>query len=152
MVEGKTRVIYVKLVKAIYGCVKSALLWYELFTKSLKSMGFRLNPYDPCTANCEIEGTQCTVAWYVDVVTSIIEKFEQQFGKMTVTRGTEHVFLGMNIRYTENRTAVITMKEYLKESIEESELNISYQGSGHTFHERSVRSERERHQVSGPQS
>jgi hypothetical protein len=133
--EGKTRVLYVKLVKAIYGCVKSALLWYELFTKSLKGMGFVLNPYDPCIANCEIEGTQCTVAWYVDdnkishinpdVVTMIIGKIEEQFGKMTVTRGKEHVFLGMNIRYTENKTATITMKEYLRESIDESELNIT---------------------------
>ena len=35
--------------------------------KSLKGMTFVLNPYDPCCiANCEIEGTQCTVAWYVD--------------------------------------------------------------------------------------
>ena len=134
--EGKTRVLYVKLVKAIYGCVKLALRWYKLFTKSLKGMGFVLNLYDPCIANCEIEGTQCTVAWYVDdnkishvnpdVVTMIIGKIEDQIGKMTVTRGKEHVlFLGMNIRYTENRTAIITMKEYLKESIEESELNIT---------------------------
>lgn len=85
-----------KLIKAIYGCVKSALLWYELFTKSLQGMGFVLNPCDPCIANCTIEGTQCTVAWYdVDdnkishvnptVVTSIIEKIKAQFGKMTVT-------------------------------------------------------------------
>jgi hypothetical protein len=116
-----SKVLYVKLIKAIYGCVKSALLWYELFTKSLQGMGFVLNPYDPCIANCIIEGTQCTVAWYVDdnkishvnpptVVTSIIEKIEAQFGKMTVTRGREHVFLGMNIQYTEERTAIITIK------------------------------------------
>ena len=57
----------------------------------------------------------------------IIGKIEDQFGKMTVTRGKEQVFLGMNIRYTENRTAIITpMKEYLRESIlDESELNIT---------------------------
>ena len=55
--------MYVKLVMAIYGCVnKSALLWYESFTKSLKGMGFVLNLHDPCIANYEIEGTQCTVA------------------------------------------------------------------------------------------
>ena len=127
VVEGNSRVLYVKLIKAIYGCVKSALLvWYELFTKSLKGMGFVLNPYDPCNAKCTIEGTQCTVAWYVDdnkishvnprVVTTIIEKIEEQFGKMTVTRGREHVFLGMNsIKYdTDERTAIITMKDYLR--------------------------------------
>jgi hypothetical protein len=75
-------------VKAIHNCVKLVLLWYGLFTKSLKGMGFVLNPYDPCIANCTIEGTQCTAAWYVDdnkilhinpdvLVTMIIKKIER---------------------------------------------------------------------------
>ena len=55
-----------------------------------------------------------------DIVTMIIGKIEDPFGKMTVTRGKEHVFLGMNIRYTENRTAIITMKE------KNSNSNLSY--------------------------
>jgi hypothetical protein len=44
---------------------------------------------------------------------------------MTVTRGgKEHVFLGMNKRYTNECTAIITMKEYLKDTIIESGLEI----------------------------
>ena len=58
--------LYVRLVKAIYGCVKSALLWYDLFHNTLKEMGFALNSYDSCIANCTINGRQCTIAWYVD--------------------------------------------------------------------------------------
>ena len=54
----------------------------------------------------------------------IIRKIEERFGKMTVTRGKEHVFLGMNIVYTENRTAVISMKSYLQEAIDECEMEI----------------------------
>ena len=27
---------------------------------------FKLNPYDPCVANMEIEGFQLTVTWHVD--------------------------------------------------------------------------------------
>jgi hypothetical protein len=125
----------VRLVKAIYGCVKSALLWYELFHGTLKEMGFVINPYDSCMANCTIEGKQCTIAWYVDdnknshvnpdVVTMIIGKIEERFDTMTVTRGKEHVFLGMNIKYTDQRTAVITMKSYLEEAIDESGLSIN---------------------------
>ena len=82
-----------------------------------------------------IDGKQCTIAWYVDdmkishvdpnVVTMTIGKLEQRFDKMTVTRGREHVFLGMNIRYTNDKTAVITMKDYLAEAIEESTLEIT---------------------------
>jgi hypothetical protein len=59
------------------------------------------------------------------VVTDVINLIESKFDKMTVTRGKEHVFLGMNIRYTEEGTAVVTMKEYLKEAIQESKMDIS---------------------------
>ena len=64
--ENVVDVLYVRLIKALYGCVKSALLWYELFTKHLKDMGFELNPYDPWVANFMIDDKQCTIAWYVD--------------------------------------------------------------------------------------
>jgi Reverse transcriptase (RNA-dependent DNA polymerase)/Zinc knuckle len=137
--ENGVRVLYVRLIKALYGCVKSALLWYELFQTTLQQMGFVLNPYDQCVANCDFEGTQCTVAWYVDdtkishinpdVVTMVIDKLESRFDKMTVTRGKEHEFLGMKIRFTEERTAVITMKSYLEEAIVESNMDIVRQAA-----------------------
>jgi Reverse transcriptase (RNA-dependent DNA polymerase) len=38
--EGSTKVLYVCLDKAIYGCVKSALLWYTLFRKTSTKIGF----------------------------------------------------------------------------------------------------------------
>jgi hypothetical protein len=136
-VENGTKTLYVRLVKAIYGCVKSALLWYDLFSGQLKDMGFVLNPYDPCIANCLIKGKQCTIAWYVDdtkishvdptIVTSIIEQLEARFDKMTVTRGLEHTFLGMNIRYTGQGQAIITMKQYLEEALAECGMDITHQ-------------------------
>ena len=109
MMEGNMKVLYVRLVKAIYGCVKSALIWYNLFTSTLQEMGFALNPYDPCIAIRTINGRQCTIAWYIDdtkishvdpaVVTSIISAIGQRFNK--IMRGKEHTFLGMNIKDTE---------------------------------------------------
>jgi Reverse transcriptase (RNA-dependent DNA polymerase) len=87
-------VLYLQLKKALYGCVKSALLWYKLFSGTLQDMGFQLNPHDVCVANKTINGSQCTVVWYVDdnkishidsrVVTMIIKQIETKFGKMTV--------------------------------------------------------------------
>lgn len=134
-IEKHNKVLYVKLINAIYGCVKSALLWHDLFHNTLKEMGVVLNPYNSCVANCMIDDKQCTIAWYMDnnkishvdpnVVTTIIGKLEERFDKMTVTRGKEHVFLGMNIRYTNEHTAVVTMREYLKEAINESGLNVT---------------------------
>jgi hypothetical protein len=114
--------------ESIVGCVQSALLWYELFSGTLQAMGFKLNLYDTCVANKTTNGKQCTIVWYVDdnkvshahdkVVTDVIEKIEARFGKMTVTRGKKHVFLGMDIEFYENGTASIKMKDYIKESID----------------------------------
>ena len=46
--ENGVKVLYVQLDKALYGCVQSALLWYELYSSTLIDMGFELNPYDMC--------------------------------------------------------------------------------------------------------
>ena len=77
----------------MYGCVKSALLWYETYATTLKDMGFKINPYDQCVANANINGKQCTICWYVDdnkishedpkVVDDVIQKIESRYGKMT---------------------------------------------------------------------
>ena len=126
--SGK-KLLYVELLKALYGSVKSALvLWYKLFTSTLAEMGFVLNPYDPCVANKVINGKQCTICWYVDdlkishvdlrVVNNIITKIEERYGKMTVTRGNKHVYVGMDIEYTQNGEAKICMKDYINEAIE----------------------------------
>ena len=58
--------LYVLLDRALYGCVQSALLRYELYSTTLKEIGLELNPYDLCVANANINGKQCTVCWYVD--------------------------------------------------------------------------------------
>ena len=136
VIENGKKVLYLQLLQALYSCVQSALLWYNLFTNTLVRVGFKLNPYDLCVANSQIKGKQCTVAWYVDdnkisrvddtVVTDIIEKIEAKFGKMTVTRGKRHVFLGMDITFNDNNgTVTILIKEYLKEAIADSGMDAS---------------------------
>ena len=51
--------------------MKAALLFYLNFVKNLKSIGFKLNPYDPCVANNIVDGAQLTVVWHVDDLTVI---------------------------------------------------------------------------------
>ena len=58
--------LYVKLLKALYGLLRSALLFYKKLRGDLENMGFEINPYDPCVANMEINGFQMTVTWHVD--------------------------------------------------------------------------------------
>ena len=51
---------------ALYGIMKAALLFYIKLVENLKSIGFQLNPYNPCVANKIVDGAQLTVVWHVD--------------------------------------------------------------------------------------
>ena len=51
-------VLYVQLLKALYGCLGSTLLFYKKLLADLESRGFELNTYDPCVVNKTINGKQ----------------------------------------------------------------------------------------------
>ena len=123
------KTLYLQLLRALYGYIHSALLWYELFLGTLQNIGFKLNLYDRCVANKTINGKQCTIAWYVDnnkrshvdpkIVDGIINKIEEKFGKMTVTRGKKHTFVIMDIEFATDKCVKILMHPYLREAITE---------------------------------
>jgi hypothetical protein len=54
--EGKTKVLYVKMLKAIYGMLQSSLLYYKKFCKDIESIGFEANLYDPHITNHIVNG------------------------------------------------------------------------------------------------
>ena len=74
-----------------------------------------------------LNGKQCTIAWYVDdckishvdskVVSWVIEKIEEKHGKMTVTRGKKHTFVGIDFELLEDGNVKIYMKDYIKEIV-----------------------------------
>ena len=51
---------------ALYGIMKAELLFYIKFVKNIKSIGFELNPYEPCVANNIVDGAQLTFVWHID--------------------------------------------------------------------------------------
>ena len=46
--------------------MESTLLWYDLYSKTLKLQGFLINPYNRFIENSTIQDKQFTIAWYVD--------------------------------------------------------------------------------------
>ncbi len=46
-----TKVLYVKLQKALYGLMRTSLLFYKKLRKKFEVYGLTLNPYDLCIAN-----------------------------------------------------------------------------------------------------
>ena len=91
--ERGERVMYVELLKALYGTLRAARLFWEKLSTKLKEWGFIMNRYDPCVTNKVINGTQMTVAWHVDDLKvshkklSAIQEFaallNNKFGKET---------------------------------------------------------------------
>ena len=66
MIEKGEKVLYVRVKKALYGMLKSALLFYKKLRKDLESAGFEINQYYPYVANKMINGNQMTIVWHVD--------------------------------------------------------------------------------------
>ena len=121
------KILYMRVIRAIYGCIEAALQWYKLFKSTLEGKGFILNPYDLCVANKVIEGKQCTIAWYADdciathaskdVLKFLSDDMQKHFGKMDIVTGSDHDFLGMKIKIKDKRIE-IDMSKQLKEVID----------------------------------
>ena len=130
-IENGRSVLYMHVVKAIYGLLVSAMLFYKRLVADLTSYGFEINPYDPCVANKIVDGKQITVSWHVDdlkishkdsrVVDSFIQWVKDTYGaigEVKVTRGKVHDYLGMKLDYSINGQVSVDMRDYLMTMIE----------------------------------
>jgi len=52
------KMLCVRMSKALYGLLKSALDFYNKLRSELEDNGFIVNPYDPCVANKDVNGKQ----------------------------------------------------------------------------------------------
>ena len=133
-------VLYTELLdKALYGTLQAALLFWQRLSEFLVNrLGFEINPYDECVANKIIDGSQCTIAWYVDdlkishksqdVLEEVFKELQCEFGKeapLTVSRGKQHSYLGMQIDYTEDGKVKFTMPHMIDEIIGQLPLSLS---------------------------
>ena len=104
--------------------------------KTIKHLGFKINPYDPCVANRTIDDNPQTIYWHVDyckishvdlkfndkLIKSLKQEYEIIFedgtGEMTVNRGKKHKYLGTTLDYSKEGACQITMFENLKAILE----------------------------------
>ena len=127
-VRPNGRIVFL-LVKALYGCIQSARLFYNLLSHTLRSIGFEANPYDTCVFNKSFDGKQCTIAVYVDdlkvscvdagVVDAVISELQQHFTKITVKRGKHLQYLGMDLDFSHQGKVIVSMEAMVKEIVKE---------------------------------
>jgi hypothetical protein len=128
--EKNRKVLYVQVIRAIYGILEAALLWYKKFRKELEAAGFKFNPYDPCVANRQEKGSQHTLLFHVDDMKSShtnsrvndeLDKWLQEnygeHGEVTIHRGKAHDYLGMQLDYSVKGKVKVGMIEYVSEML-----------------------------------
>ena len=130
--EGKDKVLYVHMHKAIYGMLHSSILFYRKFRKSLEGIGYKVNPYDPCVAAKKIKAKQHLVSWHVDDLKSshklkeVLAQFARWINEVygqekpvEVTEGKKHTYLGMLLDYSVEGEVKIDMEKYTKDMVDD---------------------------------
>ena len=118
-------ILYVRMLKAMYGLLRSALLFYLKLVKDLSDYGFEINPYDPCVANKMVNGSQMTVVWHVDdlkvshasatVIQNFVQYLKSKYGdNLAVHTGDVHDYLGVDHDYSEKGVVKLSMMKHLE--------------------------------------
>ena len=136
--ENGRPVLYVVVMKAMYGMLVASLLWYKAFRKDLESIGFIFNPYDPCVANREVRENQQTIRFHVDDLMSshvdptVNDEFLKwcndkygSYGEVKATKGPVHDYLGMTVDFSEPGIVKIDMIDYVTKMCEEFPVDLS---------------------------
>ena len=140
VLENHRKVIYVWVLRAIYGMLIAALLWYNKFKLKLEGHGFIFNPYDPCVANKTVNDKQQTIIFHVDDIKSshvdpqVNDEFEawlnQEFGEhglVTTKRGLVHDYLGMKLNYSIKGEVQIDMQDYVIKMLQDFPIKFTKQ-------------------------
>ena len=113
-------VLHIELHKQLYRMLKAAqLFWEKQCEKLINESNFTPNKDDKCVVNKMVGGKQLAVAWPVHdlkvshVDASVIEKFEQEFGKEGISHGKVHNYLRLTLDFTEPGHVVIQMSDYV---------------------------------------
>ena len=117
--RNKKGEITVRLDRALYGCVESALLWYNHISDTLAAIGFEKNKLDQCVYNMHKEGVQCTIVLHVDdlfvtcrkkeIIDMVLAQLKEKYGETNESRGDRHNYLGMVLDFAEPGLCKISM-------------------------------------------
>jgi len=136
--EHGVKTIYNNVTMGMYGMLVAGLYWYRKFSGDLIEDGYVKKTYDPCVCNKMIESDQHTVEFHVDDMMSGVEapkhndKFAEwlnmkygKHGKVKVTRGKVHDYLGMTLDFSKAGEVAIDMCDYVASMIDDSSFKIS---------------------------
>jgi hypothetical protein len=124
--------IYVTLLKALYGTIEAAKLWYENLSSNLREYGLKANPYDRCVFNLGPKEMQLTVAIHVDdlkissrdsqAIDGLIKFLSRKYTKINITEDMVMDYLGMKVDFNSPGYVSISMEPMVKEILSDLEI------------------------------
>jgi len=133
--ELKKGTIVVELDKALYGCIQFARAWYDTFSSALFSLGYRLNPRDPCVFNLFDDDEKIVASVFIhvddgylscvndDIVEQFKLKIEQIFPHgVSWKEGDLHEYLGMVMDFSTKGKRYLTMMSYIEKIVKNGKL------------------------------
>ena len=127
--------LLVRLLKALYGTVEAARLWYDLIIRIMVEATFAPNPFDQCVLNRRgPSGKLVTVALYVDDLLVMAEDsddllwfkayLESHFPEVTYHSGKVLDYVGMTLDFAHcPGTLRVTMKHCIDDIINTAQVN-----------------------------
>ena len=117
--------IAVRLKKALYGCIQSAVLWYNELSSTIEGMGFVKNPYDLCSFRRAITSGECSILVYVDdllisssnkdTLQEVAAVLRNKYGGITTTEGYTHDYLGIRWDFSVPLQVSLSMEGYIND-------------------------------------
>lgn len=124
--------VIVKLNKALYGCIQSAKLWYNLLSSILIGAGFQMNSEDICVFNYVVNGEQITVGIYVDdlfvtsksliLISALEDLLRLHFEDINVHDGLIHSFIGITFDFSSEQSVKLSMEHYITSLLHEYQV------------------------------
>jgi hypothetical protein len=123
---GDDGLLYLKLLKALYGSMQVSKLWFEKLTKVLRHEGYEHSPTDPCVMRRIVGDKIFLLLIYVDDILIFADEmeikcikdfFKAEFTWITMNAGNVLSYLSMQIML-EPGVVTVDMSYYLEKVLE----------------------------------
>ena len=131
MADGR---VLVRLLKALYGTIQAAKLWYRKLKAIITSYGFCQHPHDQCVFVYVVKGVVFLVGFHVDdllmicknqdVIDDFVAYLLTCFTNVTVHNEAQQTYLGMLINKVSDNTISVSMDGYIEKVLKVYDLSV----------------------------
>jgi len=124
----------VRLLKALYGTIQAAKLWYKKLKEIIIAYGFSQHPHDQCVFIIVMKGIVMIIGFHVDdllmicknkkMIDDFIAYLLTCFTNVTVHEGNQQTYLGMLITKELDGAISVSMEGYIEKVLKVYELSV----------------------------